>query len=150
MKKALLILIAIVGFAFAANAQNIGLRLGTDGEISYQHELGGNNRIEADLGVGGFLNWEDHHYLSLTGIYQWHWYLVDTFGWFVGPGAQFSLVQSPSHSTYFNLSVGGQIGLDYEFKIPLQLSLDVRPMWNFFGTWSGFGWGACLGVRYML
>lgn len=150
MKKALLTLIAIVGLAFAANAQNIGVRLGTDGEISYQHELGSNNRIEADLGIGGFLNWSDYHFLSLTGVYQWHWNIVDSFGWFVGPGAQISLVQAKSNETYFNVSVGGQIGIDYEFNIPLQLSLDVRPMWNFLGTWSGFGWGACLGIRYTL
>lgn len=150
MKKALLILVAIIGFAFAANAQNIGVRLGTDGELSYQQRLGNNNRLEFDLGLGGFHYWNSYHYLSLTGVYQWHWYIVDKFGWYVGPGAQLSLVRPSAGGSYFNIALGGQIGIDYEFSIPLQLSLDARPMWNFLGDFHGFGWGACLGVRYML
>ena len=150
MKKAFLILVAVIGFAFAANAQNLGVRLGTDGEISYQQNLGANNRLEFDLGIGGFQYWNDYHYLSVSGIYQWHWYIVDRFGWYVGPGAQISLVNTPNNGNYFNVSVGGQIGIDYEFSIPLQISLDARPMWNFLGSYSGFGWGACLGLRFML
>lgn len=150
MKKAFLILVAVIGFAFAANAQNLGVRLGTDGEISYQQNLGANNRLEFDLGIGGFQHWANYHYLSLSGIYQWHWYIVDKFGWYVGPGAQFSFVNTPDKGNYFNVSVGGQIGIDYEFPIPLQISLDARPMWNFLGAYSGFGWGACLGLRFML
>lgn len=147
MKKALLILVAVMGLAFAANAQNLGVRLGTDCEVSYQQNLGTNNRLEFDLGFGGFHY--EFRYLSLTGVYQWHWGIVDKLGWYVGPGAQVSFVSTPDHSNYFNVGVGGQIGLDYEFEIPLQLSLDARPMWNFLGHYAGFGWGACLGIRYM-
>ena len=149
MKKAFLILVAVIGFAFAANAQNLGVRLGTDGEISFQQNLGSNNRLELDLGTSGLLTWSDVHYFSLTGVYQWHWYIVDQLGWYVGPGVQASLFQSSKSGNYFNVSVGGQIGLDYEFNIPLQLSLDVRPMWHLLGAHAGFGWGACLGIRYM-
>lgn len=148
MKKAFLVLVAIIGFAFAANAQNLGVRLGTNGEISYQQPLGSLNRLEVDLGVGGLLNWNNTHYFSLTGVYQWHWYIVDKFGWYVGPGAQASYFQSAGDN-FFNVSVVGQIGLDYEFSIPLQISLDVRPAWHFLGNVAGFGWGACLGLRYM-
>lgn len=150
MKKALLILVAIMGLAFVSNAQNIGVRLGTDGEISFQQPMGSNNRLELDLGIGGFHHWSHYHHVSLTGIYQWHWFIVDSFGWFVGPGAQVSLFQNGSGNNYFNISVGGQIGIDYEFPFPLQLSLDTRPMWNFLGDHAGFGWGLCLGVRYRI
>ena len=150
MKKLLLVLIAVMGMTFAANAQSknaIGLRFGTDAEISYQMAMGNNNRLELDFGANGFLNWNVVHYFSVTGIYQWHWNIIDTFGWYVGPGVQVSLWQASN--TYFNISVGGQIGIDYEIpSIPLQVSLDTRPMWNFLGTYAGFGWGACLGVRY--
>lgn len=150
MKKALLILVAVMGLGFAATAQNnLGVRLGTDAELSWQKGLGSNNRMELDLGVNGFLTWNTYHYFSLTGIYQWHWYIVDRFGWYVGPGAQVSLVKTTPGNNYFNIALGGQIGIDYELPIPLQLSLDVRPMWNFLGTYRGFGWGSCLGVRYM-
>ncbi len=150
MKKALLILVAVIGLGFAANAQNnLGLRIGTGAELSWQTALGSNNRLELDLGANGFLNWNDYHYFSLTGIYQWHWYIVDRFGWYVGPGAQASFFRSAAGNNYFNIALGGQIGIDYELPIPLQLSLDFSPMWNFLGTYSGFGWGAGFGIRYM-
>ena len=55
----------------------------------------------------------------------------------------------PDADKSFGIAVGGQIGIDYELPIPLQLSLDARPMWNFLGAYNGFGWGACLGIRYM-
>lgn len=150
MKKLMLVLVAVMGLAFAANAQNnaIGFRLGTDAEVSMQLGMGDNNRLELDLGANGFLTWNDHHFFSLTGIYQWHWNIVEGLGWYVGPGAQVSYFRTAAANNYFNVSVGGQIGLDYDFPIPLQLSLDARPMWNFLGTYAGFGWGACFGIRY--
>lgn len=149
MKKLLLVVIAVIGLAFAANAQNnaIGFRLGTDAEVSMQLGMGDNNRLELDLGANGFLTWNDHHFFSLTGIYQWHWNIVEGLGWYVGPGAQVSYFRTASANNYFNVSVGGQIGLDYDFPIPLQLSLDARPMWNFLGEYN-LGWGACFGIRY--
>ena len=54
MKKVFLVLVAVIGFAFAANAQNnLGVRLGTGSyghgaEISWQHGMGSNNRLELD------------------------------------------------------------------------------------------------------
>ena len=150
MKKLLLVLIAVMGISFAANAQNnaIGVRLGTDAEVSLQLGMGDHNRLELDLGVNGLLNWNEYRFFSLTGIYQWHWNIVEGLGWYVGPGAQVSYFQTTAGNNYFNVSVGGQIGLDYDFPIPLQLSLDARPMWNFLGNYAGFGWGACFGIRY--
>lgn len=150
MKKLLLVLIAVIGISFAANAQNnaIGVRLGTDAEVSLQLGMGNNNRLELDLGVNGLMTWKEYRFFSLTGIYQWHWNIVEGLGWYVGPGAQVSYFQTTAGNNYFNVSVGGQIGLDYKFNIPLQLSLDARPMWNFLGNYAGFGWGACFGIRY--
>ena len=149
MKKVLLIMVAVLGLGFAASAQNnLGLRLGSGAEISWQTALGTNNRLELDLGANGLFTWNAYRYFGVTGIYQWHWYLLDKFGWYVGPGAQVSLSQSEG-SNYFNVALGGQIGLDYELPIPLQLSLDWRPMWNFLGSAHNFDWGVCLGVRYM-
>ena len=52
MKKALLIVAAILGLAVVASAQPraLGIRAGYGAELSYQHTLGGQNFIEADLG----------------------------------------------------------------------------------------------------
>jgi hypothetical protein len=43
----------------------------------------------------------------------------------------------------------GQIGLEYNFNIPLQLSLDYRPGFYLVPAGHGGAWeGAALGIRY--
>ena len=59
-----------------------------------------------------------------------------------------SLAQADIFNSHFGIGAGGQIGLDYQFNAPIQLSLDVRPMWNFIGHVTGFNYGAALGIRY--
>ena len=91
MKKLLLVLIAIIGLTFAANAQNkaIGLRLGGGqgygAELSYQQGLGGMNRMEVDLGYRSYYH---AGYLSLVALYQAHFDIaaVPNLGWYVGAG----------------------------------------------------------------
>ena len=149
MKKVLLVFITMLGFVFAANAQNnaIGLRFGGGSamygaEISYQL-LAGNNRVELDLGLSG------NEYINLAGIYQWTGPIAGGFGWYVGPGV--NLGYCIHHG--FGIAVILQGGVEYNFStIPLQLSLDVRPSWDFIRRegciYSGFGWGVALGIRY--
>lgn len=149
MKKVLLVFITMLGFVFAANAQNnaIGLRFGGGSamygaEISYQL-LAGNNRVELDLGFSG------NEYINLAGIYQWTGPIAGGFGWYVGPGV--NLGYCIHHG--FGIAVILQGGVEYNFStIPLQLSLDVRPSWDFIRRegciYSGFGWGVVLGIRY--
>lgn len=152
MKKIFLILVAVLGLSFAVSAQNnLGIRVGSGTELSWQKGLNTNNRLEFDLGLDGIFNNEDWNFICLTGIYQWHWNIVDKFGWYVGPGATVGFYTWEGHSSELGLGVGGQIGIDYELPIPLQLSLDVRPMWYLTdnGFHDGLGWNACLGIRYM-
>lgn len=152
MKKVLFTLIAVMAFGFGVKAQNnLGVRIGTGTELSWQMGMSDANRLELDLGLDGIFNNHDWNYLCLTGAYQWHWGLVDKLGWYVGPAAQAGFYTWEGHSSEIGLAVGGQIGLDYVFAIPLQLSLDVRPMWYLTNNdyYTGFGWGACLGVRYV-
>ena len=149
MKKVLLVFITMLGFVFAANAQNnaIGLRFGGGSamygaEISYQL-LAGNNRVELDLGFSG------NEYINLAGIYQWTGPIAGGFGWYVGPGV--NLGYCIHHG--FGIAVILQGGVEYNFStIPLQLSLDVRPSWDFIRRegciYSGFGWGVALSIRY--
>ena len=69
MKKLLLVLVAVMGLSFAANAQYngkaIGVRLGggyyNGGEISYQTPVGA-NRFEINAG------WANSDFASLTGV----------------------------------------------------------------------------------
>ena len=151
MKKAIYVLVAVLGLTAATQAQEraIGIRgaFGTasGAELSFQmpNSLIGNNRLELDLGwYGG----EDWNHIGLTGICQWDWNLTGGLNWYVGPGVQLGVYTG--NETKIGVAVGGQIGLEYNFSFPLQISLDVRPMWHLLGSHTGFGYGAALGFRW--
>ena len=148
MKKFLLMAVLAIGFATTASAQAraIGLRLGNGGEISYQHMLN-KNFLEVDGGLG--LGFDGVFNVGATGIYN---FMIkqfgDGFGFYAGPGAGVGL--GLGDANYFSLSAAGMVGLEYNFKIPLQLSIDFRQH-----VGIGFGgnglWAPssiCLGVRY--
>lgn len=147
MKKIVIAILAIFAMTSVASAQieTLGVRgaFGTaaGAELSAQWGMG-SNRLETDLGWAGGPDWS---YLNLSGIWQWKGEFGSGFGWFAGLGANLGI-----YSGYyggFGLGLAAQAGLEYNFSIPLQLTLDVRPSWSFLG-YSGFGWGAALGIRY--
>lgn len=161
MKKLFLAAFMVAGFAFNAQAQEIsknaiGLRLGdNDGfgaEVSYQRRLSENNRLELDLG------WRDSRYydaVKLVGLYQWVWNIEGGFNWYAGVGGGIGTYDGDRR--YFNdrdnsgtyLVAAGDIGIEYKFDFPLQLSLDFRPE-LYFGDDFGddFGPDIALGVRF--
>lgn len=141
MKKTFLMAFAFIGFSAAMMAQDIsdnaiGLRLGdSDGfgaEISYQRALGSDNRLELDLGLRNGNNYDG---FKLAGIYQWVWNIDGGFNWYAGPGAGIASYSYDYRDIDNNrrddsetfLFVGGDVGIEYNFDIPLMLSLDVRP-----------------------
>lgn len=162
MKKLLFTAIMLVGLAFSAEAQNfsknaIGLRLGDNdgfgGEISYQRALSSNNRLELDLG------WRNSKYVDafkLIGLYQWVWKIEGGFNWYAGVGGgvgswNYNRNGFEKESGSF-VALAGDIGIEYNFDFPLQLSLDFRPEIYFGGDYAdfrdGFGPDIALGIRY--
>lgn len=163
MKKTLLIIGLIIAGAFSANAQEIsknaiGLRLGgNDGfgaEVSYQRALGDNNRLEIDLGLRNGKNYDG---FKATGLYQWVWELDGRFNWYAGAGG------GVGHWSFDDINVGGisqkvdsqtfvfasgVVGIEYNFDIPLMISLDFRPEVGFNDTYDGFNSDFGLGIRY--
>ena len=138
MKKNIVLFILIFGPLMYLSAQEIsknalGLRFGDNdgfgGEISYQHALNSTNRIEIDL---GYRDHSGYDAFKLTGIYQWVWPIDDGFNWYAGFGAG---IGSWSNSNDFItnkddglfLNADGNIGIEYNFNIPLLISLDFRP-----------------------
>jgi len=158
MKKLFLLSIAIMGFAFTSNAQDIadhaiGLRIGdSDGlgaEISYQHALGGNNRIEADL---GWRSGSGYSGFKLAGLYQWVMPLDGSFNWYVGAGGgigsySFDVPGSSDVGDTFFFAAG-DIGIEYNFEIPLLLSLDFRPELGFGDFNDDLDFDIALSIRY--
>lgn len=157
-KKMLIIVIALFGVAFSMNAQEIspnaiGLRFGdNDGfgaEISYQRALKSNTRLEIDL---GFRDNKAFDIWKLTGIHQWVWNIDGGFNWYAGFGAGIGNVDVKDFDDDDGLFINaaGNIGVEYNFDIPLLISLDFRPeigLVNDFGN-NDFDLDIALGLRY--
>ncbi len=145
MKKMLILVAALLGFAVVATAQPraLGVRAGYGAELSYQHTLGAENFLELDLGWK--LNPNTPGSFNAAVAYDFMISPVGPFNLYGGPAADLWLVENAG----IGLGLGGQLGLEYIFsEIPLQLSLDWRPMFNVIPETS-FGWSSIgLGVRY--
>jgi len=166
MKKLLLSAFMLAGLAFSTQAQEknaIGIRIGDNdgfgGEVSYQRKLGSDNRLELDLGIRN-----SNHYdaFKLAALYQWVWNIEGGFNWYAGVGGGVGTwsydYDGPGNGPFDNdyeddgtfLFVAGDIGIEYNFDFPLQLSLDFRPELYFNDDYGGdnFGPDIALGARF--
>jgi hypothetical protein len=144
MKKIILIAAMVLGFTVAASAQQrtLGVRAGYGLELSYQHSVKA-NFIEFDLGLDAF------NTLNIAATYNFvvarpAWTEEGQWGVYVGPGVALG-------ATYETLNIGAacQVGLEYMFDFPLQLSIDIRPQLGLVGQKFGvWGWYPSIGARY--
>lgn len=127
----------LIGFITVSHSQKIsdnaiGIRIGdNDGfgaEISYQRALFNANRLEFDLGWRDSNNYDG---FKLVGLYQWVFPLDGSFHWYVGAGAGIGSVEDNNGNNDSFALIAGDIGIEYDFKIPLLLSLDFRPEFGF-------------------
>lgn len=160
MKKLFVTAFILAGLCFSAQAQDIsknalGLRLGNNdgfgGEISYQRGLSKDNRLELDLG------WRNSNHtdaIHLAGLYQWVWNIDKGFNWYAGAGgglASYSWDAPAGFDDNFTtVFAAGDIGIEYNFDVPIQLSLDFRPEFNLSNNagFDSYGSDIALGVRY--
>jgi hypothetical protein len=160
MKKVILSACMLIGLVFATQAQEIsknalGLRLGDNdgfgGEVSYQRGLGDNNRLELDLGWRSNKNVDA---FKLVGLYQWVWEIDNGFNWYAGVGGGLGSWSYDTNGLSDNgiiLFAAGDIGIEYNFDIPIQLSLDLRPELYFNSDDyrnDSFSPDLALGIRY--
>lgn len=147
MKKVIVIIIStlLLGAVASAQPRALGVRATYGAELSYQAHMGG-NFAEFDLG------WSSG-YTNLAAVYDIILGGESNFNFYAGPGADVCLynnVTSNGNETIgLGLGVVGQIGMEYEFDaVPLNLSLDWRPIFRLIGP-TGFGWDSiALGIRY--
>ncbi len=127
----------------------IGFRLGdNDGfgaEISYQYYLVDNNRLEFDL---GFRNSKNIDAFKLVGLYQWVQPIDKNFNWYVGAGGGLGSFNTPNNDGVFAL-ITADLGIEYNLKIPLLISLDIRPELGFNDNYNdNVDLDIALGLRY--
>lgn len=159
MKKLFLLSFALIGFAFTTQAQEIadnaiGLRLGDSNgfgaEISYQRALGDTNRLEFGF---GWRDGKDYNAIRVIGLYQWVMSLDGNFNWYVGAGgglSSYSIDNVPDGMDDGDTSVfiAGDIGIEYNFDIPLLISIDFRPELGFGDYNDDLDFDIALGLRY--
>jgi hypothetical protein len=166
MKKIILSAIMLIGLAFTAQAQDIsknalGLRFGGNNgfgaELSYQRALGSNNRLELDLGWRNRSNYNNNGYddnaVKLAALYQWVWNIDGGFNWYAGVGGGVgSYSYDDNNNNSFNetfVFAAGDIGIEYNFDIPLLISLDFRPEFGGNGYYkNNYGSDVALALRY--
>ncbi len=129
MKKIILITVAVLGFAAAVNAQPraIGGRMGWTTEVSYQHTVGGENFFEINLGAvefAGLMTTVNYNFM----VAQPAWTSRGEWGIYVGPGVSLGT----GFTDFFRATIAAtaQVGLEYTFWFPLQLSVDLRPQFG--------------------
>ncbi len=153
MKNLFLTAITFLTFSLVMQAQGvadnaIGLRLGDSGgfgtEVNYQRGLNENNRLE--FGLGWHSN-NDVTVIKLAALYQWVWVLDGNFNWYVGAGGGVGQVDVNSGSETY-VFAAGDIGIEYDFDIPLLLSLDFRPEFGFGNVRDDIDFDIALGIRY--
>jgi hypothetical protein len=175
MKKiftTMVIMLAVASVAFA-QPRAIGGRIGYNTEFSYQHSITDGMYVDLTAGLGNA--WSRWAYADVTASFDWVFNIKGIWNWFVGPavGVGFGYGAGYGHfsrkgSIYdgliyddyyydapympFRLNVGGQIGFEWEFGIPLNLTVDWRPMINVFGInqgdYTSYLYSFSLGVRY--
>ena len=134
MKKVIVLSVVLFASVIAVSAQPraIGVRGGYGIEASYQHGFGEKNMLQLDAGMPAFRG------LHLIGTYNWvfpisSWKHAGSWNWYVGGGAGVGF-----HWYHYGWGLGSYIsglaglavmgGVEYNFKFPLQLSVDYRPL----------------------
>ena len=165
MKKTLLtIILAAAALSAYAQPRTIGLRIGASGfEADYQHDMARNQFIEGDLGLDFGYNANGAPGIKATAIYNFVWARPawtdkGTWALYAGPGATLGYVNDEVHykaadgrniikylDNGFMLGICGQVGLEYTFWFPLQLSIDLRPV---IGMHVNGGYTSPSGERY--
>ncbi|MEG1556212.1 MAG: hypothetical protein RR356_05755 [Bacteroidales bacterium] len=155
MKKSILVIALAICSILITQAQPraIGGRLGTNFEVSYQHDLSKSTFLQIDAGTQywfqGIQAEVTHNWIFATP----NWTPKGTWEWYagVGIGGGYSWWGHHYYYSYYDnissgygfLGVTGMVGLSYTFWFPLQLSVDFRPtigpkFGNFYSDRQGY------------
>ena len=149
-----LILFALVSVSLAQDYKTgIGFRGGFANGLTIKHFTSEKSAFEFLLAS----RWRG---FEITGLYEVHYRAFDTerLKWYLGFGGHVGFWDGDytykywgdQGKTYTVVGIDGILGLEYSFsEVPINLSLDWKPAFNFVG-YSGF-WadGGALSIRYI-
>lgn len=147
------IVLAIQTLAVLAQPRALGVRAGLEYQLSYEHALAERpDFIEAEAGYqllgNGFNVAAAYNFM----VVQLEWTARGQWGFYIGPAVKAGFFGAGCY-----VAAGAQIGLEYNFDFPLQLSIDTRPAVgaaivnrsaSLYGGESVIGAIPCLSVRY--
>ncbi len=141
--KRLILISALILTALTANAQvrAVGIGLGGSETLTMQHYIYGQDNSFFQLDLGYHTGVPSSGSLRLTGTYNilfWspEWTAEGKWNMYAGPGIQVGSDFSPLRS--FSVGLAAQVGLEYLFDFPLQLSVDLRPSFGLMISESRF------------
>lgn len=152
--KITLVILLVFGISGYSNAQDyntaIGLRGGTGFGLTIKHF------IEDDVAIEGIVN-SRYSGLNVTGLYEWHVmaFDIDGLNWYYGPGVHIGFWDGANLPWVDDAEAYTIIGVDFigglEYKIdnlPICISLDYKPAFNFVGYTGFWADSGALSVRY--
>jgi len=158
MKKLFFLAITVLLTTVSIKAQVIeenalGVRFGggngLSAEISYQLKMKEATRIEIDFGYRSHSSYDS---FKLTGLHEWVWKIDGRFNWYAGAGAgvgSLNYKDDKENNEGIFMNVDGIVGVEYDFHVPLLLSIDVRPEFGLLGNYDdSFQMEIALGIRY--
>lgn len=157
MKKTLITSLIAFCFVTISVAQDyntgIGLRGGPFTGLTVKHFISEKAALEFLLAS----RWRG---IEITGLYEIHnpFFDVERLKWYYGFGAHVGFYDGRythkrwglENEKYSVIGLDGILGLEYSFtEIPVNLGIDWKPTFNFFG-YSGFwGDGGAVSIRYI-
>ncbi len=148
MKNKLILAVLILSVSLAATAgtrpRAMGIRTGAGGiGASYQHGINMNQFIQGDMALDLGYNANGRPGITATATYNFIWARPvwsskGTWSLYSGPGISLGAVNdlvpyqigddiTGFEDNGFMIAAAVQVGLEYEFTFPLQLSVDIRP-----------------------
>ena len=133
MKKFFIILLAAFGTAAVDSAQPkaIGGRICNYGlDISYENYVGsGSDFLEFELGLDDAFSTSAFHFDGVYNLMIAHpdWTSSGQWGFYAGPGASVAVWENGKAENVVYAGLLGNVGLEYIFDFPLQLSMSLRP-----------------------
>ena len=154
MKRTFLTLFStLIALTAYAQPRALGVRAGLEYQVSYEHSVGErSNFVEVDLGMqllGRGLNAAVAYNFMIV---RPDWTRRGEWGFYLGPAVKVGHLWV---GTY--VAAGMQIGLEYNFDFPLQISIDTRPAVgaaivnrtiSLYGGESTAGGIPCISIRY--
>ncbi len=132
MRRFLTIVAGLIALGLVASAQPkaVGVRVGNYGvDVSYENYAGDLNFREFELGLDAMFSTSAFH---LDGVYNFmiarpDWTVEGQWGFYLGPGASVAVWDNGKDENVVYAGLLGNVGLEYIFDFPLQMSISLRP-----------------------